>query len=138
MKRVLADFKNPDRAVDIPRAAVTEGVVSEGAFLAIKNCTIQIRPDVIKSPEQDDDSESSDGSHSPATYSLTPTCTYTYSHTPHTHYPTHFIALVSPDHLRSSPYFPCEQPYINCLVGGGVMLEILTIVKTPSWSMRAG
>ena len=34
-KGVLADFKNPDRAVDIPRATVSEGkVVSEGEFLA--------------------------------------------------------------------------------------------------------
>ena len=33
-KGVLADFKNPDRAVDIPRSAVTEGVVSEREFLA--------------------------------------------------------------------------------------------------------
>ena len=37
-KGVLADFKNPDRAVDIPRATVTEGeVVSEAAFLASVN-----------------------------------------------------------------------------------------------------
>ena len=34
-KQALADFKNPDRAVDIPRATVTEGkVVSEEEFLA--------------------------------------------------------------------------------------------------------
>ena len=37
-KGVLADFKDPDRAVDIPRAAVTEGeVISEEAFLADAN-----------------------------------------------------------------------------------------------------
>ena len=83
MKRVLADFKNPDRAVDIPRAAVTEGVVSEEALLAIKNCTIQIRPDVIKSPEQDDDGESSDGSHSPLTHSLPHAQCHTRTHTHH-------------------------------------------------------
>ena len=35
VKGALADFKNPDRAVDIPRANVTEGkVVSEEEFLA--------------------------------------------------------------------------------------------------------
>jgi len=34
-KSALADFKNPDRAVDIPRATVTEGkVVTEEEFLA--------------------------------------------------------------------------------------------------------
>ena len=37
-KSVLADFKNPDRAVDIPRATVTEGkVVTEEEFLAKVN-----------------------------------------------------------------------------------------------------
>jgi len=35
VKGILADFKNPDRAVDIPMATVTEGkVVTEMEFLA--------------------------------------------------------------------------------------------------------
>ena len=38
VKGALADFKNPERAVDIPRAQVTEGkVVSEGELLASVN-----------------------------------------------------------------------------------------------------
>ena len=40
VKGALADFKNPDRAVDIPRATVTEGkVVSEEEFLALLGCS---------------------------------------------------------------------------------------------------
>ena len=48
-KGVLADFKDPNRAVDIPRATVTEGeVVSEAAFLASVN-----KPAAKQSPVDD-------------------------------------------------------------------------------------